>query len=196
MLPGDIVEVPKGIVLPCDMILLSGTAIINEAMLTGESIPVMKTGIPHASDDIFNDKDSARFILFGGTTVIQTRQLEDGPVLAMVKCTGFMTAKGGLIRDILYPQEISFKFYKDAAKVSLLMVILGVSSFFISLPIMLTQNFNERYLIASCLELITTCVPPALPAVMACGIVFALNRLKRHDIYCISPPRINLAATI
>ena len=39
LLPGDIVEVPQGKALPCDMILLTGSAIINEAMLTGESIP-------------------------------------------------------------------------------------------------------------------------------------------------------------
>jgi cation-transporting ATPase 13A3/4/5 len=165
-------------------------------MLTGESIPVMKAGLPLASEEIFCDKDCSSFILYGGTTVIQTRPLGDEPVLAMVKCTGFMTAKGGLIRDILYPKEISFKFYTDAAKVSLMMVVLGIVSFFITLPIMLSQDFNERYLISSCLELVTTCVPPALPAVLACGIVFALDRLKKYKIYCIAPPRINLAGTV
>ena len=77
-----------------------------------------------------------------------------------------------------------------------MMVVLGITSFFITLPILLSQDFNERYLISSCLELVTTCVPPALPAVLACGIVFALDRLKKHKIYCIAPPRINLAGTV
>ena len=103
LLPGDIVEVPQGKALPCDLILLTGTVIVNEAMLTGESIPVMKAGLPLLSDEIYNEKESTRFILYGGTSVIQTRPLGDEPVLAMVKCTGFLTAKGGLIRDILYP---------------------------------------------------------------------------------------------
>jgi len=39
-------------------------------------------------------------------------------------------------------------------------------------------------------------VPPALPAAMSCGIVFAINRLKKQDIFCISPPRINMAGQI
>ena len=90
------------------MILLTGTAIVNEAMLTGESIPVMKSGLPINSDEIYDDKESSRFTLYGGTSVIQTRKVGNESVLAMVKCTGFLTAKGGLIRDILYPQEISF----------------------------------------------------------------------------------------
>lgn len=31
---------------------------------------------------------------------------------------------------------------------------------------------------------------------MACGVVFAMSRLKKAQIFCISPPRINLAATV
>ena len=58
LLPGDVVEVQQGKALPCDLILLTGSAIINEAMLTGESIPVMKAGLPFASDEVFREKDS------------------------------------------------------------------------------------------------------------------------------------------
>ena len=46
LVPGDIIEVPSGTKMPCDCVLLSGSAIVNEAMLTGESIPVLKTSLP------------------------------------------------------------------------------------------------------------------------------------------------------
>ena len=46
------------------------------------------------------------------------------------------------------------------------------------------------------LDLITVTVPPAIQAAMSCGIVFAINRLKSVDIFCISPPRINMAGQI
>jgi cation-transporting ATPase 13A3/4/5 len=46
------------------------------------------------------------------------------------------------------------------------------------------------------LDLITIVVPPALPAAMTIGIVFAQNRLKLQKIFCISPRSINLCGAI
>lgn len=46
LVPGDIMEVPEQCALPCDLILLTGSAIVNESMLTGESVPVMKSSLP------------------------------------------------------------------------------------------------------------------------------------------------------
>lgn len=37
--PGDVVVVRSDMILPCDLLLMSGSAIVNESMLTGESIP-------------------------------------------------------------------------------------------------------------------------------------------------------------
>ena len=62
--------VPEGANLPCDLILLTGTAIVNEAMLTGESIPVMKSSLPFVSTEVYTDKGSEKHTLFGGTSVI------------------------------------------------------------------------------------------------------------------------------
>ena len=37
--------------------------------------------------------------------------------------------------------------------------------------------------------MITTVVPPALPAALTVGTVYALARLRRKNIFCISPQR-------
>ena len=111
LVPGDVAVIPEGAMLPCDFILLTGSAIVNEAMLTGESIPVMKSSLPVVSSEVYSDAESSKHTLFGGTSVIQTRPVGNDPVLGLVKSTGFLTTKGSLIRDILYPKEIKFKFY-------------------------------------------------------------------------------------
>lgn len=38
-------------------------------------------------------------------------------------------------------------------------------------------------------DIITTVVPPSLPAALTVGTVYSLNRLRKHQIYCISPKR-------
>ena len=46
LVPGDVVEIPENCSIPCDICLLTGSCIVNEAMLTGESIPVIKNALP------------------------------------------------------------------------------------------------------------------------------------------------------
>lgn len=37
LVPGDVIVVPlRGMIMPCDAVLLSGTCIVNESMLTGK----------------------------------------------------------------------------------------------------------------------------------------------------------------
>lgn len=73
LVPGDVIVVPSDKVLPCDLILLSGKAIMAEAILTGESVPVLKTGIPYQTKESYSEANAAKHTLFSGTTVIQTK---------------------------------------------------------------------------------------------------------------------------
>ena len=46
------------------------------------------------------------------------------------------------------------------------------------------------------LDLITVVVPPALPATLSIGTSFAIGRLRKLGIFCISPSRVNVAGQI
>ena len=76
--PGDLVllhrakEVKYNI--PCDMILLSGSAVVNEAILTGESQPLVKESIAHVDEveDALEIKGiHKQHILNSGTEILQ-----------------------------------------------------------------------------------------------------------------------------
>jgi cation-transporting ATPase 13A2 len=51
LVPGDVIEIPEMQNMPCDLVLLTGSCIVNESMLTGESIPVIKNSLPFTNDE-------------------------------------------------------------------------------------------------------------------------------------------------
>lgn len=81
LLPGDLVSLTRSAdeqrQVPCDVLLLAGTCIVNEAMLTGESVPQMKESLS-ASDygaeserALEVDGFAKAHVLFGGTRILQ-----------------------------------------------------------------------------------------------------------------------------
>ena len=46
------------------------------------------------------------------------------------------------------------------------------------------------------LDLVTIAVPPSLPAVLSSVVLFAMRRLNKKQIYCISPSRISICGRI
>ncbi|NWI66644.1 AT132 ATPase, partial [Todus mexicanus] len=200
LVPGDCISLPAdGMLVPCDAALLTGECMVNESMLTGESVPVMKTPLPagsQAASTVYSPEEHKRHTLFCGTQVIQAKSYMGGEVLAVVTRTGFCTAKGDLISSILYPKPVSFKFYKDAVKFVLFLAILGLSGCSPLFLLLLTCQVPVGQIIIRALDLVTVIVPPALPAAMTVGTIYAQNRLKKQGIFCISPPRINLCGKI
>ena len=51
-------------------------------------------------------------------------------------------------------------------------------------------------IIVRALDLITIVVPPALPATLTIGTNFALSRLRKKQIFCISPQRVNVGGKL
>jgi len=107
-----------------------------------------------------------------------------------------VTTKGALVRDILYPKETKFKFYQDSLIFFAAMAGVAVVGFLATLPQLIKLGLPTDDLVDKSLDLITITVPPALPAAMSVGVAFAIQRLKRSQIFCISPPRVNICGMI
>lgn len=69
-------------------------------------------------------------IVFVVYQVIQTRKGQDKSgeceVLALVLRTGFMTSKGSLVRSILYPPPVDYKFDSDSHKFIWFLALMGI----------------------------------------------------------------------
>ncbi|XP_070609984.1 polyamine-transporting ATPase 13A3 isoform X4 [Erythrolamprus reginae] len=208
LVPGDVIVVPlRGMVMPCDAVLLSGTCIVNESMLTGESVPVTKTNLPtppkdprarqeEEEEEVYDPDGHRRHTLFCGTTVIQTRFYTGELVKAVVVRTGFSTSKGQLVRSILYPKPTDFQLYREAYLFLLCLVGVACIGFLYTIVISILHQVPARIIIIESLDIITITVPPALPAALTAGIVYAQRRLKKLGIFCISPQRINICGQL
>ncbi|KAJ2719732.1 hypothetical protein GGI07_005032 [Coemansia sp. Benny D115] len=225
LLPGDVFEVSSSMaILPCDAVLLEGDCIVNESMLTGESVPVAKVpvvpsvfGKMRLASSTFGS-DIAKHVLFSGTRLVRVKKTVLGfgglrwldlehqqqrtavgmPVraTAMVLRTGFNTTKGALIRSILFPRPNKFKFYEDSFRFIGVLACIAAAGFLASIHNFLRLQMGTKLIVIRALDLVTVVVPPALPATMSIGVSFALARLRKRHIYCISPTRINVCGKV
>lgn len=210
LMPGDVYEVtdPALAQFPCDSLLLSGDCIVNESMLTGESIPVSKIPVSNQSLELLDLSASAvhpevaRHMLFSGTKIIRARRPhedhddDEAAALAMVVRTGFNTTKGALVRSMLFPKPSGFKFYRDSFRYISVMAIIALIGFVASFINFVHLGLAWHLIVVRALDLITIVVPPALPATLTIGTSFALSRLKQKQIFCISPQRVNVGGKL
>ncbi|XP_018404242.1 PREDICTED: probable cation-transporting ATPase 13A3 [Cyphomyrmex costatus] len=196
LVPGDIIELPKHrATLVCDAVLLTGQCILNESMLTGESVPVTKTFLP-LRHTLYDTKEYTYHTLYNGTTIIQTKSNAGEPVLARVIRTGFLTTRGTLIATILYPPPVDFKFDKDSYKFIGILAVIATCGFIYTVITKDSRGITAGDIAIKALDIITIVIPPALPAAMTVGKLYAQMRLKYTQIYCINNRVINVSGSI
>ncbi|KAK2148672.1 hypothetical protein LSH36_487g00072 [Paralvinella palmiformis] len=182
---------------------ISGSTVVSVCKdEDGESVPVTKTPLPNPRllpnqpKILYNVKEHGRHTLFCGTQVIQTRYYGKQKVKAVVLRTGFSTVKGELVRSIMFPKPVDFRFSQDTYKfIGVLAAIASIGMIY-TIIIMVADQIPVGKIFLRMLDLITIVIPPALPAAMTIGTVFAQNRLKKEDIFCISPKSITLCGAI
>ncbi|EJD52718.1 Ca-transporting ATPase [Auricularia subglabra TFB-10046 SS5] len=206
LVPGDLVNLmhPDLAIVPADILLLSGDAIVNESMLTGESVPVSKTPIKDAALAEWREgreisTEMAKGFLYAGTRIIRVRGASGDdaqPAVAMVVRTGFNTTKGALVRSMLFPKPMGFKFYRDSMRFIVVLAGIAGLGFMASAVQFIRLGVKLHTIVLRALDLITVVVPPALPATLSIGTSFAIARLRKNGIFCISPNRVNVGGKV
>jgi cation-transporting ATPase 13A2 len=143
----------------------------------------------------------AKHFLFCGTKIVRARRPQDDKDdeavgLAMAVRTGFNTTKGALVRSMLFPKPSGFKFYRDSFRYISVMGGIAMLGFVASFVNFVRLELAWHLIIVRALDLITIVVPPALPATLTIGTNFALSRLRKKQIFCISPQRVNVGGKL
>mmetsp|Transcript_28585 Transcript_28585/g.36928 ORF Transcript_28585/g.36928 Transcript_28585/m.36928 type:complete len:1093 (-) Transcript_28585:313-3591(-) len=202
--------------VPADMLLLKGNCVVNEAMLTGESVPQVKTSVGSQSWGknetlvVGENADGThkRCVVFAGTNIIQNSPESnaggckippppDHGCIAFVLRTGFETSQGNLMRTILFSQKKMVVGDKDTG---LFIAILVFFALVASVNVLVTgledPRRNKFKLVLHCIMIVTTVVPPELPMELSMAVSNSLNALMRQLIYCTEPFRIPFAGKI
>ena len=191
LIPGEKISLKNGDVIPADLVLLRGEVVVDEAMLTGESVPVVKLPLP-STQTYFTPDSFKNSMISSGTTVLQTRGVPE----AVVFRTGFSTTRGNLVRSILYPKPVKVKFESDAFWFVIGMFIVALFGFAYTVVTHYYGCIPGGEIVVKGLDLITISVPPALPLAMAIGSIHAQRRLTKSKIFTLAPNRINLGGGI
>ncbi|KXZ43114.1 hypothetical protein GPECTOR_102g67 [Gonium pectorale] len=192
LVPGDLLLLGPG-VLPCDCVLLRGECILDENMLTGGG------GVPYnpVADGLSYQPDRCPgCTLFGGTLVAQARASRNQRPLAMVCRTRFYSAKGQLLRSILFPREHEETFISDSLRFIVVMLAACMGLYIWAAVVLASVGASAERIVVRFFDMITIAVPPALPACLTIATVFSIGRLRRKGVYVTSPDRITLAGQL
>ncbi|EJD45106.1 hypothetical protein AURDEDRAFT_114214 [Auricularia subglabra TFB-10046 SS5] len=208
--PGDIVSVVRSTddrSIPADLLLLSGTVIVNEAMLSGESTPLVKESIQLREPAEALDMDAAHrgSVLFGGTKALQCTKgvgeadgppTPDGGALATVLRTGFGTAQGRLVRTMIFSTErVSANNLESFLFIGFLLVFAIAASWYVWVK-GIEREMAKGKLLLDCVLIITSVVPPELPMELSLAVNASLVALSKFAIFCTEPFRIPFAGKV
>ncbi|ROT36098.1 ATPase [Sodiomyces alkalinus F11] len=217
LLPGDLVSVGRtkedsGVA--CDMLLVEGTAIVNEAMLSGESTPLLKESIQlrPADTPIEPEGLDKNAFLWGGTKVLQvTHGNPDEPkpklasgvppppdngAMAIVHKTGFETSQGSLVRTMIYSTERVSAGNAEALFFILFLLIFAIAASWYVWDEGVRKDRKRSKLLLDCILIVTSVVPPELPMELSLAVNTSLAALAKLAIFCTEPFRIPFAGRI
>ncbi|XP_063932470.1 polyamine-transporting ATPase 13A3-like isoform X1 [Zophobas morio] len=198
LVPGDIVLVSTGLKLPCDLVLLAGSAICNESSLTGESMPLQKVQCPNEDVVYESVKYGNRYSLFAGTSVLQSSSDTEKPALGLVVSTGIHTSQGGLVSTIFQPRRLSLKYDEEFGLVACILFCYGCFVFVLAVIFQNWSGLGGNWVTkwAFGLFTISQVLTPLLPVALKVGQIRSSQRLKKAGVLTLDPSRIAICGKI
>ena len=198
-----------------DVILLSGRAIVNEAMLNGKSLPQIKESISNLNKIYLNSnlkldiKDKNKnTIIFSGSKIVQVEidnplpiNIKKSPpnngIICLVLKTGFSSYQGKILHKILFNKEK--KYINIKTNQMIFITFLFIIALLSSIHILLEAKKRDELSYAIILRIIiilTTIVPVDLPIELSLVLYKCISYFESKSIVCIEPSKISSAGQI
>ncbi|KAH0473901.1 MAG: uncharacterized protein KVP18_002356 [Porospora cf. gigantea A] len=194
--------------IPCDALLLAGEAVLNECLLTGESVPCLKNPVDGLDESTLDINGSKASVLFAGTSLVSvtvdaretTDMLPDESrpmLLAYALTTGFSTEQGSLVRTIIFSSDRVTVDSKEAfLYLGMLSVVGIVASVYVFFHEWQEASRSRFRLLLSCILIFTSVVPPEFPVTLSMAVNLSLFQLLKARMHCTEPFRVPFAGQL
>jgi Ca2+-transporting ATPase len=173
LVPGDLVSLKTGDKVPADCRIKEESNLrVNEASLTGESVPISKDSVPIRGEVIVGDRKN---MVHSGTTV------ENGRSIGIVVATGMLTELGKIAGMVQTEPEkrapLQDKLDRMGKQIALGVLIACLAVFLVGS----LRNADHVQMFLVAVSLAVAAIPEGLPAVVTISLALGLQRMaKRH----------------
>jgi Ca2+-transporting ATPase len=172
LVPGDVVSLEAGTRVPADLRLLSMRSLqVNEAALTGESVPATKQLEPVAKAAALGDR---KCMLYSGSIVTS------GVATGVVVATGADTELGRISALLHAAKPEDTPLTRALARFgTLLSVVIGAAAYIVLLTA-LRRGYPFVVAVRASVSLVVAAVPSSLPAIITVALAVAVRRMARQ----------------
>lgn len=171
---GDIVVLDSGDKISVDMrVIECKNLTIDESVLTGESINIIKTSEVINNNTILSERKN---MVFAGTSVIT------GRAKCIVVETGINTEIGSIANKVISTKEtkspLTIRMESFSKQISLLVVIIGI----IIALLLLMKDVPGKEIFLSVIALSVSAMPEGLPLALTMALTIGSNRMLKKNV--------------
>ena len=189
IVPGDIMPLQAGDKIAADLRILQAKGLrIEEAALTGESVPVEKTDAPCPGDAILADR---RSMAYSGTLITA------GQGLGVVTATGATTQLGQISALVAHVEQLTTPLLRQMAIFArwLTAAIVVIASIAFVFGV-LVRDYTAADMFLAAVGLAVAAIPEGLPAIMTIALAIGVQRMATNNAIIRRLPAVETLGTL